>query len=72
RNERIRPRRSIPRTPRDQPRPRLVLAVGAGRVYLGAHYPTDALAGWLLAALCISVGWAVAERSVRRRPEGRE
>jgi undecaprenyl-diphosphatase len=31
-----------------------VLAIGWTRLYLGVHYPSDILAGWM-----VSVGWAV-------------
>jgi undecaprenyl-diphosphatase len=32
----------------------LVLAIGASRVFLGVHYPSDVIAGFLAGAFCIS------------------
>lgn len=43
----------------------LVLAIGATRVYLGAHYPTDVLAGWLVGAVIAVGAWRLAEASRR-------
>ncbi len=50
----------------------LVLLIGFSRLYLGVHYPTDVLAGFLAAPLWISfIGlFYFLWRTFRRRPSG--
>jgi undecaprenyl-diphosphatase len=48
----------------------LALLVGLGRVYMGAHYPSDVLAGWALGGVWASVCLTVAEVFRRLRENG--
>lgn len=40
----------------------LILAVGASRIFLAKHYPTDVAAGWLLAAAFAATVWTLTLR----------
>jgi undecaprenyl-diphosphatase len=46
----------------------LVVAIGLSRIYLGVHYPSDVLAGWITGAAIVIATWLVGTRLPAREP----
>lgn len=50
----------------------LTLAIGFSRLYLGVHYPSDVIAGYLVGAVFVIVGIKVANKLSRLNSSGAE
>jgi undecaprenyl-diphosphatase len=40
----------------------LTFIVGVSRVWLGVHYPTDVIGGWMIGLVWASICWLATER----------
>lgn len=47
----------------------LVVAIGLSRVFLGVHYPTDVVAGWLTGGLLVLGSWGLVRVLGMRVPD---
>ncbi len=41
----------------------LILAIGFSRLYIGVHFPSDVIAGYLFGGVCLFIGILIAKRS---------
>lgn len=48
----------------------LALLVGLSRLYVGVHWPSDLLAGWVMGAFIVWAVYIIAVRASRYRPRG--
>ena len=46
----------------------LVVGIGLSRIYLGVHYPSDVIAGWITGAAILTATWLVVMRLRERAP----
>lgn len=47
----------------------LAVIIGLSRIYLGVHYPTDVVAGWVAGSLWALGCWLVSKRFIARTPD---
>ncbi|HEX8053464.1 MAG TPA: phosphatase PAP2 family protein [Thermoleophilaceae bacterium] len=62
-----RARRGLPRVAFALAGGALVTLIGLSRIYLGVHYPSDVVAGWITGAAITIAAWTIASRLRPRR-----
>ena len=59
-------RASLPRVAFAAAGAALIVAIGLSRIYLGVHYPSDVIAGWITGGAIVTVAWMVLLRIAPR------